>query len=206
MYREWAGRLKPTLRQIHPAGERLFVDFAGSTVAVMEGANGEARQAEIFVAVLSASSFTYACAVWSKVLPDWVSAHMRAFGYFGDVTRQLVSDNLKSDVTRACFYEPAVNRTYTEMAAHCGTAVLPAQPYKPGAAMLPANLPSGRAKQRDCRAGCSAERPHDAQPGHDPAGFVQVVRPAGAAEATADALRVCGVAALPDRARLPHHD
>ena len=70
LYREWVGRLKPTLCQIHPAGERLFVDFAGSTVAVMEGANGEARQAEIFVAVLSALSFTYACAVWSQALPD----------------------------------------------------------------------------------------------------------------------------------------
>ena len=131
LYREWAGRLKPTLRQVHPAGERLFVDFAGSTVAVVEGANGEARQAEIFVAVLGASSFTYACAVWSQALPDWVGAHVRAFGYFGGVARQLVSDNLKSGVTRACFYEPAVNRTYTEMAAHYGTAVLPARPYKP---------------------------------------------------------------------------
>ena len=131
LYREWAGRLKPTLRQVHPAGERLFVDFAGSTMAVVEGANGEARQAEIFVAVLGASSFTYACAVWSQALPDWVGAHVRAFGYFGGVARQLVSDNLKAGITRACFHEPAVNRTYTEMAAHYATSVLPARPYKP---------------------------------------------------------------------------
>lgn len=131
LYREWAGRLKPTLRQVHPAGERLFVDFAGSTVAVVEGADGEARQAEIFVAVLGASSFTYACAVWSQALPDWVGAHVRAFGYFGGVARQLVSDNLKAGVTRACFHEPEVNRTYTEMAAHYATSVLPARPYKP---------------------------------------------------------------------------
>ena len=131
LYREWAGRLKPTLRQVHPAGERLFVDFAGSTMAMVEGANGEARQAEIFVAVLGASSFTYACAVWSQGLPDWIGAHVRAFSYFGGVARQLVSDNLKAGVTRACFHEPAVNRTYGEMAAHYGTAVLPARPYKP---------------------------------------------------------------------------
>jgi len=131
LYREWAGRLKPTLRQVHPAGERLFVDFAGSTMAVMEGASGEARQAEIFVAVLGASSFTFACAVWSQALPDWIGAHVRAFGYFGGVTRQLVSDNLKAGVTRACFHEPAVNRTYGEMAAHYGTAIVPARPYKP---------------------------------------------------------------------------
>jgi len=131
LYREWAGRLKPTLRQVHPAGERLFVDFAGSTMAVVEGANGEARQAEIFVAVLGASSFTFACAVWSQALPDWIGAHVRAFGYFGGVARQLVSDNLKAGVTRACFHEPEVNRTYTEMAAHYATSVLPARPYKP---------------------------------------------------------------------------
>jgi len=131
LYREWAGRLKPTLRQVHPAGERLFVDFAGSTMAVTEGASGEVRQAAIFVAVLGASSFTFACAVWSQALPDWVGAHVRAFGYFGGVARQLVSDNLKAGVTRACFHEPAVNRTYTEMAAHYATSVLPARPYKP---------------------------------------------------------------------------
>ena len=131
LYREWAGRLKPTLRQVHPAGERLFVDFTGSTVAVVEGADGEARQAEIFVAVLGASSFTYACAVWSQALPDWVGARARAFGYFGAVARQLVSDNLKAGITRACFHEPEVNRTYTEMAAHYATSVLPARPYKP---------------------------------------------------------------------------
>jgi len=131
LYREWAGRLKPTLRQVHPAGERLFVDFAGSTVAVVGGASGEERQAEIFVAVLGASSFTYACAVWTQALPDWVGAHVRAFAYFGGVARQLVSDNLKAGVTRACFHEPEVNRTYTEMAAHYATSVLPARPYKP---------------------------------------------------------------------------
>ncbi len=131
LYREWAGRLKPTLRQVHPAGERLFVDFAGSTMAVVEGANGEARQAEIFVAVLGASSFTFACAVWSQAVPEWIGAHVRAFGYFSGVARQLVSDNLKAGVTRACFHEPAVNRTYGEMAAHYGAAIVPARPYKP---------------------------------------------------------------------------
>jgi len=131
LYGEWAGRLKPTLRQVHPAGEQLFVDFAGSTMAVTEGASGEERQAAIFVAVLGASSFTFASAVWSQGLPDWIGAHVRAFGYFGGVARQLVSDNLKAGVTRACFHEPGVNRTYTEMAAHYGTAIVPARAYKP---------------------------------------------------------------------------
>jgi transposase len=72
LYRAWVGRLKPTLRQVHPAGERLFVDFAGRTVEVADGASGEARRAEIFVAVLGASSFTYARATWSQALPDWL--------------------------------------------------------------------------------------------------------------------------------------
>lgn len=131
LYRAWAERLKPTLRQVHTAGERMFVDFAGSTVAVMDGSGGQAREAEIFVAVLGASSLTYACASWSQGLADWVRCHVNAFAYFGGVTQLLVSDNLKSGVTRACFYEPAVNRTYAEMAAHYGAAILPARPYKP---------------------------------------------------------------------------
>jgi transposase len=131
LYRAWTGRLNPTLRQVHTAGERMFVDFAGSTVAVMDGATGEVRTAEIFVAVLGASSMTYACASWSQSLADWVRCHVDAFAYFGGVAQLLVSDNLKAGVTRACFYEPAVNRTYAEMAAHYGAAILPARPYKP---------------------------------------------------------------------------
>lgn len=131
LYRAWAGRLAPTLRQVHPAGERLFVDYAGSTVPVFDGASGEERQAAIFVAVLGASSYTFACAAWGQGLAEWVGCHVRAFEHLGGVTRQLVSDNLRSGVSRACFHEPAVNRTYAEMAAHYGTAVLPARPYKP---------------------------------------------------------------------------
>jgi len=128
LYRDWAGRLKPTLRQIHPAGERLFVDFAGHSMEVIEGTTGEIRRAEIFVAVLGASSFTYAEATWSQTLPDWVGAHVNALRFLGGVPRQIVSDNLKSGITKACFYEPTVNRTYAAMAAHYGTAIIPARP------------------------------------------------------------------------------
>ena len=131
LYRAWAGQLKPTLRQVHTAGERLFVDFAGHTMPLAAGASGEERQAQIFVAVLGASSFTFACATESQALPDWIGAHVRAFGYFGGVARQMVCDNLKAGVTRACFHDPAVNRTYGAMAAHYGTAIVPARPYKP---------------------------------------------------------------------------
>jgi transposase len=131
LYREWAGRLKPTLRQVHTAGEKLFVDFAGHTMEVVDGATGEVRRAEVFVAVLGASSFTYAEATWSQTLPDWIAAHVNALAAIGGVPRQIVSDNLKSGITKACFYEPTVNRTYADMAAHYGTAIIPARPYKP---------------------------------------------------------------------------
>jgi len=131
LYRDWASRLKPTLRQVHPAGERVFVDFAGHAMEVIDGATGEIRRAEVFVAVLGASSYTYAEAVWSQSLPDWIAAHVAMLAFIGGVPRQIVSDNLRAGITRACFYEPLINRTYADMAAHYGTAVIPARPYKP---------------------------------------------------------------------------
>nr|WP_319615988.1 IS21 family transposase [Acidiphilium acidophilum] len=131
LYREWAGRLKPTLRQVHTDGERLFVDFAGQTMEVIDGATGEVTRAEIFVAVLGASSFIYAEATASQGLADWIGAHVNTLAALGGVPRQIVSDNLKSGITKACFYEPVVNRTYADMAAHYGTAIIPARPYKP---------------------------------------------------------------------------
>ena len=111
LYRGWAGRLKPTMRQTHVAGEKLFVDFAGRTGEVVDGLTGEVIPVQIFVAVLGASSFTYAEAVWSQKLPDWIAAHIHAFAFFGGVARQTVSDNLKAGITKACFHEPMVNRT-----------------------------------------------------------------------------------------------
>jgi transposase len=131
LYRGWAGRLQPTMRQTHIAGEKLFVDFAGRTGEVVDGLTGEIIPIQIFVAVLGASNFTYAEAVWSQKLPDWIAAHVRAFAYYGGVARQTVSDNLKAGITKACFHEPMVNRTYADMARHYGTAIVPARPYKP---------------------------------------------------------------------------
>jgi transposase len=131
LYRGWTGRLKPTMRQTHVAGEKLFVDFAGRTGEVVDGRTGEIIPVQIFVAVLGASSFTYVEAVWSQKLPDWIAAHVRAFAYFGGVPCQTVSDNLKAGITKACFHEPMVNRTYADMARYYGTAIVPARPYKP---------------------------------------------------------------------------
>jgi len=119
------------MRQLHVAGERTFVDYGGTTLEVVDGTTGEVRECQLFVAVLGASSYTYAEATFSQRLVDWIGSHVRAFAFFGGVTAQTVSDNLRSGVSKACFYEPAVNRTYAEMAAHYGTAIVPARPGKP---------------------------------------------------------------------------
>ena len=131
LYRAWEGRLSPTMRQVHPAGERLFVDFAGQTVEVVDPATGEIRAAQIFVAVLGASNLTYAEAVWTQTLPDWIGAHVRALEFIGGVPRQIVPDNLRSGVLRANWYEPGLNPTYRDLAAHYGTAILPARVRRP---------------------------------------------------------------------------
>jgi len=131
LYRSWEQRLSPTMRQLHVAGERTFVDYGGTTLEVVDGTTGEVRECQLYVAVLGASSYTYAEATFSQRLVDWIGSHVRAFAFFGGVTAQTVSDNLRSGVSKACFYEPAVNRTYAEMAAHYGTAIVPARPGKP---------------------------------------------------------------------------
>jgi len=130
-YRQWKGRLSPTMRQTHAAGERVFVDYAGQTIEIMDGLTGEVHACQLFVAVLGASSYTYAEATLTQSLPDWCGSHERAFHFFGGVPAQVVSDNLKSGITKACFYEPKVNLTYADLAAHYDTAVVPARPYKP---------------------------------------------------------------------------
>lgn len=131
LYRAWLKRQDVVLRQEHRAGEKLFVDYAGDMIPVHDPATGEARAAYVFVAVLGASSYSFAEATWTQGLPDWIRSHLRAFDFFGGTPEILVPDNLKSGVTRACRYEPDVNRTYEEMAAHYGVAVIPARRSKP---------------------------------------------------------------------------
>jgi len=131
LYTRWEGKLSPVMRQRHPAGERLFVDYAGHTIEVIDPQTGEVRTAQLFVATLGASSYTFAEATWTQSLPDWIASRVRAFDFFGGVTAQIVSDNLKAGVTKACFHDPAINRTYADMASHYDTAVVPARPNKP---------------------------------------------------------------------------
>ena len=130
-YRAWRQQQRRSLRQIHRAGEKLFIDYAGQTVEVIDPAGGPARKAQIFVAVLGASNYTYAEASWTQSLPEWIGSHTRAFAFFGAVPALLVPDNLRAGVNKACRYEPEINATYAEMARHYGIAVLPARPYKP---------------------------------------------------------------------------
>jgi transposase len=131
IYRTWAKTLKRSMRQTHRAGEKLFVDYAGQTLAITDAATGEIKQAQVFVAVLGASNYTYAEATLTQRLPDWLGSHARALAFFGGVPQIVVPDNLKSGVTTVCRYEPEINRSYTELASHYGFAVIPARPYKP---------------------------------------------------------------------------
>ncbi len=131
LYRQWCGCQKRSMRQQHIAGEKLFIDYCGPTVEVIDSATGEVKTAQIFVAVLGASSYTYAEASWSQSLPDWISSHVNAFDFFGGVPELLIPDNLKAAVSKACRYTPQPNATYAELAQHYGTAILPARPYKP---------------------------------------------------------------------------
>ena len=131
LYRRWLKRQRLSMRQTHRPGEKLFVDYCGKTIPIIDAATGEVSEAQIFVAVLGASNYTYAEATRSQKLEDWTGSHTRAFTFFGGVPQLVVPDNLKSAVTKACRYEPLLNQTYAEMLRHYNTIALPARPYKP---------------------------------------------------------------------------
>lgn len=131
LYRRWEGKLDLVLRQEHRAGEKLFVDYAGQTVPVVDPATGEVREAQVFVGVLGASNYTYAEATETQTLPDWIGSHVRMFTDLGGVPKLVVPDNLGSGVRRSCRYDPDANPTYQEMAAHYGVGVLPTRSGKP---------------------------------------------------------------------------
>jgi transposase len=131
VYQHWRQQLDVVLRQEHKAGEKLFVDYTGDTVPIHDPQGGPERQAFIFVAVLGASNYTYAEATASQEMENWIGSHIRAFEFFQGVPKLVIPDNTRTGVTRACRYEPDLNRTYHELAMHYGVGVLPARPYKP---------------------------------------------------------------------------
>jgi transposase len=131
LYRRWLARRRLSMRQVHLAGEKCFVDYAGQKPRFIDPATGEVVEAELFVAVLGASNYTYAEATRTQQVPEWIASHARAFAFFGGVTAAIVCDQLKSGVVVPCRYEPGLQRTYEEFAAHYGTAILPARPAMP---------------------------------------------------------------------------
>jgi transposase len=130
-YRQWARRLKPSMRQVHRAGEKLFVDFSGTRPHLIDPKTGEEIGVELFVGVLGASGLIYAEATPRQDLPSWITAHIRMLDYFQGSTAIWVPDNLKSGVTRAHRYEPEINRTYHDLAQHYGAVVIPTRVARP---------------------------------------------------------------------------
>ena len=214
--------LSVTMRQTHAGGDKLFVDYAGDTVPVIiDRLTGKTRPAQIFVAVLGASNFTYAEASWTQALADWIGAHTRAFEAIGGVPNLLVPDNTKVAVIKACLYEPQVNRTYAEMAAHYDTAILPARPRRPrdkakveaavliverwllGPAAPSPLLQPGRTQRGDRRAAAPAQRGAADPPARrHPPRAARGTRPAAPQGIAQRALFLRRMAAAPGRHRL----
>lgn len=130
-YRQWCAERRLSMAQVHRAGEKLFVDYAGKKPHLIDASTGEVREVELFVAVLGASNLTYAEATHTQQIADWVASHVRTFEYLGGVTAVVVPDQLKTGVTHACRYEPEIQRSYEELARHYGTVILPARPAHP---------------------------------------------------------------------------
>lgn len=130
-YRRWLSTQELVLRQEHSPGDKLFVDYAGQTVSITDRLTGDTREAQIFVAVLGYSNYSYAEASLTQGAADWLGAHVRALTYFGGAPRAIVPDNLRSGVTKAHRYDPELNRAYHDFAEHYQLAILPARARKP---------------------------------------------------------------------------
>ena len=131
LYRQWCGKLDPVMRQDHRAGEKLFVDYSGMTVHITDPGTEQIREAQIFIAFMGASNYTYAEATLTQSLPDWIDSHVRALKFLGGVPELIIPDNLKAGVNKACRYETDLNPTYLDMAKDYDTAVIPARVRAP---------------------------------------------------------------------------
>jgi transposase len=137
LYERWGRHQDVVLRQDHRAGEKMFVDWAGDTIPIYDRHGAEVTPASLFVAVLGASTYTYARATLSQDLGNWVDSHVAALEYFQGAPQLVVPDNPRTGVDRACRYEPDLNRTYQEMAAHYSVAVMPARSWWNAGSWLP---------------------------------------------------------------------
>ena len=128
-YKEYAKKINPSMHLVHKAGEKIFIDFSGKTLDIVNPKNGIITKAEIFVA--AASGYAFVKAIPSQSKKDFIQAHCDMFEYFGGVSELLVPDNLKSAVIRAHRYDPDINPDYATMAKHYGCAIMPTRAYKP---------------------------------------------------------------------------
>jgi transposase len=131
LFASWRGKRRLSMRQVHRAGEKSFVDYSGKRPYIVDAATGEARDVELFVAVLGASNYTFAEATLTQRLPDFIGSNIRALEYFGAVPAILVPDQLRSAISGPDRYDPDINRTFLSFAQHYGLTVIPARPGKP---------------------------------------------------------------------------
>lgn len=131
LFRRFQGKLDLVMRQEHRAGEKVFVDYAGMTLPIINANTGEAQESQLFIGVLGASNYTFAEVTWTQTLPDWLGSHVRMFEFFGGVPQVVVPDQLRSGVKDPCYYEPDLNPSYQELAAHYEVSVIPARPRHP---------------------------------------------------------------------------
>src|ERR1700730_16640850 len=199
-YRRWARTLKPSMRQVHLAGEKLFVDFAGQKPALVDGTTGEVIGVELFVGVLGASGLIYAESTRTQALPAWVDAHRRMLDAFGGSTAIWVPDNLKSGITTPNRYEPEVNRTYAALAQPGAQRQSQSRSQCPDRRALGPRRPAAsdlfRSRGAQCR-DSRARRRHqwspDEGPRPQPTGAVRATRSARAPPVAPDALRAGGM-------------
>jgi len=196
-YRQWLKKQRRSMRQTHRAGEKCFIDYCGQTVPVIDPGSGEIRTAQIFVGTLGASNYTYAEESFGQTLPEWLASQSRMLQFFGGSPEMIIPDNLKSAVSKPCRYEPELNPSYQQWAAHYGVAVMPARPYKPKdkakaevAVQIVERWILARLRQQSffslaelnhCIAGLLAElnqKPFKQLPGNRRAAFEQLDRPA----------------------------
>ena len=219
LYRQWANKLKLSMRQNHKAGEKLFVDYAGQTVPIVDPQTGEIHEAQVFVAVLGASSYTFAEATLTQGLEDWLSSHVRAFGFFGGVPELVIPDNLKSAVSKPCRYEPDLNPSYAELAEHYATAVTGTGAQTEGQGQGRGRCPAGGALdpgppaqadllqsgRSECRHRCAidrSEQPPLQETARLPQGGLRDDRSSGVKAAPRAKLRLCPLEEGPSRHRL----